>query len=162
MGSINFNNFKNTNYSQKNYTYTDIFLDFSQEPLGVQANSRTSQIKGHDIKVAYDLNAIKNSIVNLFNTIQGERILLPDYGCDLRKYIFQPINDSTSRSIGRTIKMVIEQWEPRVTLVNINVDAYISRVEYEVTLTLAVPFLQPGGTLNLAGLLNRQGFVFVQ
>ena len=158
MGSINFNVFKNTNYSQQSYTYTDIFLDMYQEPFDVVIGNRVSKGAGRDMKVAYDLNAIKNSIVNLFNTVPGERILLPDYGCDLRKYIFEPINDATSRLIGRTIKKSIEQWEPRVTLVSINVDAYISDAQYVITLVLEVPFLQQNEKLNLTGLLNRQGF----
>jgi phage baseplate assembly protein W len=158
MGSINFNSFKNVNYSQKNYTYTDIFLDMAQEPFEILMGDRTINGNGRDMKVAYDLNAIRNSIINLFNTLPGERILLPDYGCDLRRFIFEPITDSTSRLIGRTIKTSIEQWEPRVVLVNINVDAYISRAEYEVTLVLEVPFLQRNEKLNVAGILNRQGF----
>ena len=158
MGSINFNSFKNVNYSQKNYTYTDIFLDMAQEPFEILMGDRTVNGNGRDMKVAYDLNAIRNSIINLFNTLPGERILLPDYGCDLRRFIFEPITDSTSRLIGRTIKTSIEQWEPRVVLVNINVDAYISRAEYEVTLVLEVPFLQRNEKLNIAGILNRQGF----
>ena len=158
MGSINFNSFKNVNYSQKNYTYTDIFLDMAQKPFEILMGDRTINGNGRDMKVAYDLNAIRNSIINLFNTLPGERILLPDYGCDLRRFIFEPITDSTSRLIGRTIKTSIEQWEPRVVLVNINVDAYISRAEYEVTLVLEVPFLQRNEKLNVAGILNRQGF----
>lgn len=158
MGSITFNNFKNVNYSQQNYTYTDIFLDFAQEPFEFQIGNKITKGNGRDIKVAYDINAIKNSIVNLFNTIPGERLLLPDYGCDLRKYIFEAVTESTARIIGRTIKASIKQWEPRVTVININVDAYISKAEYEITLVLEVPFLQRGETLNLTGLLNRQGF----
>jgi phage baseplate assembly protein W len=130
----------------------------AQEPFEILMGDRTVNGNGRDMKVAYDLNAIRNSIINLFNTLPGERILLPDYGCDLRRFIFEPITDSTSRLIGRTIKTSIEQWEPRVVLVNINVDAYISRAEYEVTLVLEVPFLQRNEKLNIAGILNRQGF----
>jgi phage baseplate assembly protein W len=130
----------------------------AQEPFEILMGDRTINGNGRDMKVAYDLNAIRNSIINLFNTLPGERILLPDYGCDLRRFIFEPITDSTSRLIGRTIKTSIEQWEPRVVLVNINVDAYISRAEYEVTLVLEVPFLQRNEKLNVAGILNRQGF----
>lgn len=158
MGSINFNSFKNTNYSQKNYTYTDIFLDFAQEPFEVFIGNRVVRGMGKDMKIAYDLNAIKNSIVNLFNTVPGERLLLPDYGCDLRQYIFESINESNARFIGRTIKRSIEQWEPRVNVLNINVDAYVDQGEYVITLVLQAPFLRPGESFNLTGLLNRQGF----
>jgi len=158
MASINFNNLKNTNYSQKSYTYTDLFLDFTQEPFESVIGNRYISGSGKDMKVAYDLNAIKNSIVNLFNTLPGERILLPDYGCDLRQFIFETVTDSNARFIGRTISKSIEKWEPRVKIVNINIDGYEDRNEYEITLILEVPFLKKGEKLNLKGLLNRQGF----
>ena len=110
------------------------------------------------MKVAYDLNAIRNSIVNLFNTSPGDRILLPDYGCNLKSYIFVNMSESTSRLLGRSIKTAIEQWEPRVNVVSINVDSYESLQEYVITLVLQVPFLPTGQTLNLTATLNRQGF----
>ena len=158
MGSINFNNLKNVNYSQKNYTYTDLFLDFTQEPFESRIGNRTINGAGKDMKVAYDLNAIRNSIVNLFNTSPGDRILLPDYGCNLKSYIFVNMSESTSRLLGRSIKTAIEQWEPRVNVVSINVDSYESLQEYVITLVLQVPFLPTGQTLNLTATLNRQGF----
>ena len=158
MSSINFNSFKNVNYSQKKNTYTDMYLDLDQEPFEILIGNRSVKGTGRDMKVAYDLNAIRNSIVNLFNTLPGERLLLPDYGCDLRQFIFEPITDSNARFIGRTITRAIEQWEPRVTLVSMNIDAYIERAEYDITLVLEVPFLQRGEKLNITGTLNRQGF----
>ena len=158
MGSITFNNLKNVNSSQKNYTYTDIFLDFTQEPFQSSIGNRTINGAGKDMKVAYDLNAIRNSIINLFNTSPGDRILLPDYGINLKSYVFENMSDSTSRLLGRAIKTAIEQWEPRVTIVSINVTSYESRQMYEITLVMQVPFLPKGQTLNLTGTLNRQGF----
>ena len=158
MGSLNFNNFKNVNYSQKQNTYTDLYLDMAEEPFNILIGRRAPQGTGRDMKVAYDLNAIKNSIVNLFNTLPGERILLPDYGCDLRQYIFEAATESNARFIGRSIQSAIQKWEPRVTVVSINVNVYIDRQEYEITLVLEIPFLQPGTKLNITGLLNRQGF----
>ncbi|MDD4109920.1 MAG: GPW/gp25 family protein [Clostridia bacterium] len=161
MGSLNFNSFKNNNYSQKKNTYTDLFLDLSLEPFEISINSKTTNNNGKDIKVAYDLNAIKNSIVNLFNTIPGDRILLPDYGCDLRQYVFERISETMAKFIGRIIKTSIEQWEPRVTIANINVDGYVDKQEYRITLKLEVPFLERDENFNISGLLNKQGFTVV-
>jgi phage baseplate assembly protein W len=158
MGSVNFNNLKNTSHSQKNYTYTDIYLDFAQKPFEIFGSNRTVNGKGRDMKVAFDINAIKNSLLNLFNTLPGERILLPDYGCDLRQFIFDPITDMMTRHIGRIIQTSISKWEPRVRIVNINVDGYAETNEYVITLTLEVPFLARGETLNIKGLLNKKGF----
>lgn len=159
MGSINFNNLKNTNYNQQNYTFTDIFLDLSQEPFEIMIGSRASKGSGKDMKVAYDLNAIRNSIVNLFNTAPGERLLLPDYGCDLRQFIFEPISESTATRISATITRALLTWEPRVQLVSINIDGYEDRNEYVIDLVLEVPFLARNQKLNIKGILNKQGYV---
>ncbi len=158
MGSINFNTLKNTNYSQNNYTYTDIYLDLAEEPLQIIIGKRANISKGRDIKVAYDINAIKNSITNLFNTLPGERLLLPEYGCDLRRYVFEPITETNAMFIGRTIKRAISQWEPRVRVVNISIDAYIDEQQYIINLTLNVPIFQTDNTFSLEGKLDKQGF----
>lgn len=159
MGSISFNSLKNTNISQQKYTYTDIFLDLAQEPFEIIIGNRNLTGGGRDMKVAYDINAIRNSIVNLFNTNKGDRILLPDYGCDLRQFIFEPISNSRGQLIGRTIEKSVQAWEPRVRIINIDIKGFVDRGEYEINVTLEVPFLQKGQKLNISGLLNRQGFI---
>ena len=158
MGSINFNNLRKDTYKEKRYTYADLFLDMGQEPFEMVIGHRTVRGAGKDIKVAYDLNAIKNSIINLFNTIPGQRFLLPDYGCDLRQFLFEPVSESDGLSIGRLIRKNIEKWEPRVTILSINVDVYMDSNEYVITMVLEVPFLARDEKLNLKAVLNKQGF----
>jgi phage baseplate assembly protein W len=130
----------------------------AQKPFELSTSNRTVVGKSKDMKVAYDINAIKNSITNLFNTLPGERILLPDYGCDLRQFVFNAVTDMATKHIGRIIETSITKWEPRVRIVNINVDGYAETNEYIIGLILEVPFLSRGETLKLSGLLNRQGF----
>ena len=38
---------------------------------------------------------IRQSLVILLGTIPGERVMQPDYGCDLRRLVFEPINQNT-------------------------------------------------------------------
>lgn len=42
---------------------------------------------------------IKASVRQLLATERGERILLPKYGCNLRKYLFQPLDENTFEAI---------------------------------------------------------------
>ena len=77
MSSINFNTLQDTSTNEDNYSYVDFYLDFAEDPIGSAANFQSTIGNGRDIKVAYDLNAIRNSLKNLFNTIQGERFLIP-------------------------------------------------------------------------------------
>tara|TARA_R110000765_G_C18794486_1_gene592949 strand:- start:79 stop:543 length:465 start_codon:yes stop_codon:yes gene_type:complete len=47
---------------------------------------------------------IKNSVTQLLMTERGERIMLPNFGCNLRKFLFQPLDESTFESIKREIQ----------------------------------------------------------
>jgi phage baseplate assembly protein W len=157
MGSITFNNLKPVSKNVQRYTYADLFLDIQEEPMGISGNYLPVRGSGRDIKVAYDFNAIRNSIYNLFNTIPGERILLPDYGSDLRRYIFEPVTDLRGTLIGREIYTAITRWEPRVTVINIDVVGHIDAQEYDITIVLQTPFIPK--TEYLKGILNKEGYV---
>ena len=159
MGSINLNKLKNTSKSVDNYTYVDLNLDMTQEKIGTRTgNWTTTTDSSKDIKVSYDLNAIQNSLVNLFNTAPGERYLLPEYGSDLRKYVFDNVSEAGGRMIGENIKDSIEKWEPRVRILNINIVGKADQNEYNITLNLLIPFSQT--KFSLRGVLNQEGYTF--
>jgi hypothetical protein len=46
---------------------------------------------------------IKNSVKQLLRTEKGERVMLPNFGCNLRKYVFQPLDQTTFENIKREI-----------------------------------------------------------
>jgi phage baseplate assembly protein W len=70
-------------------------LDF---PLGSNAT-------GGIFSKSSGLNMIKNSVHQLLLTERGERVMLPNYGCNLRKYLFQPLDETTFQSIRREIEV---------------------------------------------------------
>ena len=41
---------------------------------------------------------IEESITILLSTAQGERVMVPTYGCDLWQYVFAPLTTSSMRS----------------------------------------------------------------
>lgn len=155
MASIDFNSLRNISHNQQNYTYVDFYLDFTTAPIGAPVG-RDIIRNSLDIRVSYDVNAIRNSIVNLLNTSTRERLLLPDYGCDLRQYVFENATESNGRRIGREIQESIARWEPRVSIIDIIVGVNEDQQYYEIDLNLQVPFA--GERFTLTGLLNRQGF----
>lgn len=158
MASITFNSLKETAKSVDNYTYVDFHLDLQENKIGPQSTWLETTGPGTDIRVAFDLNAIRNSLRNIFSTLPGERALLPDFGADLRRYVFEPINERTGANLGRSIRYAIEQWEPRVQLLNLDIIGVEDQHEYRVTLTLAVPFLSE--PLNVRTIFTREGFTF--
>lgn len=65
---------------------------------------------------------IEQSLTVLFATRPGERIMLPGYGCDLRRFLFRTIDSTTAAEIKDAIGMAILRWEPRITVHGIAVD----------------------------------------
>ena len=49
------------------------------------------------------LTQAKNNLINLILTKKGERLMQPDFGCDVWKILFEPINDNIEVSIENSI-----------------------------------------------------------
>jgi len=65
---------------------------------------------------------IYNNIRQLLSTERGERIMLPDYGVSLKKYLFEPLDGITRNLIRTEIMSTITEYEPRVKIVNLVVN----------------------------------------
>jgi len=66
-------------------------------PIGKQ------KLKGGFFKRESGKNLIKDAVHQLLKTERGERVLLPRFGCNLRKYLFQPLDEATFEGIKREI-----------------------------------------------------------
>ena len=64
---------------------------------------------------------VRESLCIILRTRPGERLMRPDFGCGLDRYLFEPNNISTLRLIQEEVKRSIAIWEPRVTLNDIQV-----------------------------------------
>lgn len=59
---------------------------------------------------------IEESLRVLFSTSPGERVNRYDYGCPLRRYVFEPITTETTVRMRNDITRAIILYEPRITL----------------------------------------------
>lgn len=82
---------------------------------------------------------IRQSLVLLLSTRRGERLLRPEYGCDLTQFAFESVNYSLISRIRSEITQSIAQFEPRVDNVSVTVDgnggdagALVILIEYRV------------------------------
>ena len=94
------------------YLYKDLFLDLEPEVYYNKQLNKNVILK--DIQGSYDLQAIKNSIINIFLTSPGQKILNPEFGIDLRRYLFEPVNSSTAYRIKYDINTKLPGQEPRI------------------------------------------------
>jgi len=68
-----------------------------------------------------DQEDIQQSLQILFNTATGERLMRPDYGCDLNSVMFENLCDDLLASIERKIAESILRYEPRVAVTSLQV-----------------------------------------
>lgn len=66
-----------------------------------------------------DIERINQSLFILFETPKGSRLMMPEFGSDLRKYRFDPLDRVLMERVRYTITEDIKRWEPRISLVSI-------------------------------------------
>jgi len=76
---------------------------------------------GTYLKKSSGLNAVKSHLRQLLLTNRGERVMLPAYGTNLRRYLMEPLDQATLSSIKREIFESIRRYAPNVSLDKIQV-----------------------------------------
>ena len=66
---------------------------------------------------------VRQSIEIILDTEPGERIMLPEFGCGLRRFLMEPNNLTTRTGMQHEISAALERWEPRIRLTNVAVTA---------------------------------------
>ena len=72
-----------------------------------------------DVVVSKDNAAIKQAIVNLILTNKGERLFNPDYGSDIRSYLFEPLDYAIAGIIKNNMQLSLARYEPRIRVTSI-------------------------------------------
>ena len=106
--------------------FKDISLSFKRHPVT------------NDIGVLKNENAIKKSVRNLVQTIPSERFFNSTLGSDVRDSLFENnpgfIDFGTASIIERQIQTTIENFEPRVDNLDVNVNPRPDTNEFEVNI----------------------------
>ena len=114
-------------------SFKDLNITFKKHPVT------------NDVVVSKDASAIKQAIVNLLMTNKGERLMNPNYGSDIRRYLFEPLDYGTAQQIIGNIEFTISKWEPRIQILNLdaipnyNDNGFDVEMTYEIIGTDAPP-----------------------
>ena len=146
------------NAIKQNYLYKDLFLDIKNSYSYNAQLNRKEELK--DVAGLYDIEAIKNSITNALLTSPGEKILNPEFGIDLRRFIFEPVDIFTTQEIRADIEENLPNFEPRIELEKVDVEALEDQQQYNIQLQINVPSLNVYG-LSLRSVLNSNGYNFI-
>jgi len=103
-------------------SFKDISLSFEPHPVT------------GDLTVIKDANAIKRSVRNLVQTIPRERFFNSNLGTDIRGSLFDFVDFGTASVIQQQIQTTIENYEPRVDNLEIEVLPRPDSNEFEVNI----------------------------
>lgn len=95
--------------NRKTRQYSDLNLLFTSHPTTA------------DITKKVDEEAVKASIRNLISTRNYERPFHPEIGCQVFSLLFENFNPITTQVMKNTIRDVIQKYEPRAKLLDVNI-----------------------------------------
>lgn len=137
--------------------FNDLRLDLETNYTKNTQLLKKKEIK--DIQNSENIDAIKNSIFNLFTTMPGQKILNPIYGLNLQQFIFTGLSELNGKLMAETILKGINKYEPRVKVKNVNVEVDYDNNQYNIYLLLNVPALN-NTVISLKGTLSESGYYF--
>lgn len=115
-----------TPLSRRTETYSDFFKDMTQSLVNA------------DLARKIDENSVKESIRNLILTNRGERLFQPDVGCDIRQLLFENISTDTIIIAKELIRTTIENYEPRCSIIGIDILASIDSNDVGIIITFNI------------------------
>lgn len=108
------------------------------------------------IELVSDDEAVRQSVLMLLSTHPGERLMHPEYGCNLQQLVFSPNDDTTAGIAIYLVGTALKRWEPRIEIHAL--DAYpdpldqtvlVISLQYQVRMTKTNENVQL--SLNLGG-----------
>jgi len=64
---------------------------------------------------------IEQSIRIVLETVPGERVMRPEFGCQAKQLLFAPKNAATEGLLMRYVQDALNRWEPRIEVVAVTV-----------------------------------------
>ena len=111
-------------------------MEFADKRCGwkfpLQCNARTGKIETTD-----PAEDIRQSIRILLSTLPGERLLRETYGCNLHRFIFEPLSYHLLQQIRTEVTQCLLRWEKRIE--NLSVEA-LPAPEASAALTVTVRY----------------------
>jgi phage baseplate assembly protein W len=102
--------------------FSDLDLNFTIHPIRKDINRTTGDM------------AVINSIKNLVLTNHYERPFQPDIGSNVRRLLFENLDNLTASSIEKEIEQVVKNFEPRARVTKVNAIADFENNGFKVTM----------------------------
>jgi phage baseplate assembly protein W len=115
------------------------FIDSSKAFLGRGWTFPPTFVKGGNIVDMLEAEAdIKSALGIILSTTVGERVMQPEFGCNLNKLVFEPLDTTFSTFITEQIKNAILFFEPRITLDDVVYEADVLNGKVDITVHFTI------------------------
>ena len=101
--------------------FKDISLSFDPHPIT------------KDLQILKNENAIRRSVRNIVETIPTERFFNSILGSEVRSSLFEFVDFGTASVIEKQIIIALDNFEPRIDNVQVQVDPFPDRNSFDVT-----------------------------
>lgn len=105
--------------------YSDIDLTFDKKQSG-------------DIYKKIDAAAVKQALKTLLLTAPGEKPFKPHFGAGLGSLLFELLDADAEEEISDAIKIAVENYEPRVKILDSNINPSFDNNSISVTITFQI------------------------
>jgi phage baseplate assembly protein W len=82
---------------------------------------------------------IKSNLINLLLTEVGERVMNPNFGCELRRFLFEGITDFNTEELAASLRNSISIFVPEITVTNIGISP-TSNINISNTIDLTISY----------------------
>ncbi len=106
--------------------FKDVSMSFKFNPLS------------GDLITLSNENAIARSVRNIVLTTPGEKIFDPDFGSNIGEILFENIDEITAVSIKEEVQNSIENYEPRVELIDVDVRPNYDMNQFDVIISYRI------------------------
>jgi phage baseplate assembly protein W len=124
-----------------NYKKLTVYADFRKD---LMMNPLTS-----DIVSRLNEDAVKEALKNLILTDKGERLFQPYLGSDVRKSLFDNMTPATVKMIEQNVRATINNFEPRVNLIDVQVIADPDNYKVQINISFYVRNVQEPVTVSI-------------
>ena len=125
-------------------SFKDLSMSFKFNPLS------------GDLITLKNENAIARAVRNIVLTTPGEKFFDPDFGSSVGEILFENVDDITAVSIEDEIKSSLKNYEPRVELIDVNVEPNFDENQFDVTISYRIVGIDiPPSQLEFALLPSR-------
>ncbi len=93
------------------------------------------------IQMAEYEDSVRQSIWIILGTAKGERMMRPDFGCEIYDLVFEVSSESTAGEVAQAVREALLLFEPRIDVIEVEVqsqnggEVLLISIDYEVRAT---------------------------